>query len=117
AGVSKFFVFLLFVLPFVLTNPARAQQTLGGITGTVTDNTGAVLPHTTVMLVGDQTQLTRTVVTNDNGSYLFVDLPIGTYTLKFTHEGFDTQNIPSIAVQANRTMTVNAGLKVGQVNT
>jgi hypothetical protein len=115
--VSKFFLFLLFALPFVLTIPARAQQTLGGITGTVTDNTGAVLTHTTVTLVGDQTQLTRTVMTNDNGSYLFVDLPIGTYTLKFRHDGFDTQDIPSIAVQADRTMTVNAGLRVGEVNT
>src|SRR6202451_403453 len=92
---------------------AQAQQTLGGITGTVTDNSGAVLPHTTVMLVGDQTQMTRTVVTNDEGFYLFVDLPIGTYSLKFTHDGFQTQDIPSIAVQANRTMTVNTGLKVG----
>ncbi|MFZ0735485.1 MAG: carboxypeptidase-like regulatory domain-containing protein [Candidatus Acidiferrales bacterium] len=99
------------------TFSTHAQQTLGGITGTVTDNTGGVLPHTTVTLVGDQTQLTRTVETNDNGSYLFVDLPIGTYTLKFTHDGFQSQDIPSIAVQANRTMTVNAGLKVGEVNT
>src|SRR5271155_2786072 len=107
----------LLILPLSLAIPIRAQQTLGGITGTVTDNSGAVLPRTTVTLVGDETKLTRAATTNDSGSYLFVDLPIGTYTLKFTHDGFQSQDIPSIAVQAGRTMTVNAGLKVGEVNT
>src|SRR5271163_3140485 len=107
----------LLILPLSFAIPIRAQQTLGGITGTVTDNSGAVLPRTTVALVGDETKLTRAATTNDSGSYLFVDLPIGTYTLKFTHDGFQSQDIPSIAVQAGRTMTVNAGLKVGEVNT
>ncbi len=96
---------------------ASAQQTLGGITGTVTDKTGSVLPDTTVTAVGDQTQLTRTLKTNANGTYDFVNLPIGTYTLTFTHEGFQTQKVPSITVQADRTATVNAVLPVGQVGT
>jgi hypothetical protein len=49
--------------------------------------------------------------------YDFVNLPIGTYTLTFTHDGFETQKIPSITVQADRTATVNAVLPVGQVGT
>src|SRR5271154_933739 len=96
---------------------AQAQQTLGGITGTVTDKTGGVLPGTTVIIVGDQTQLTRSQKSNDNGSYDFVNLPIGTYTLTFTHDGFETQKIPAITVQADRTATVNAVLPVGKVGT
>jgi Carboxypeptidase regulatory-like domain/TonB dependent receptor len=115
--VSAWLLFALFLLPVTVAIPTQAQQTLGGITGTVTDASGAALPGTTVTLVGDQTTLTRTQTTNDSGSYLFVDLPIGNYTLTFTHDGFDKQNIPSIAVQANRTMTVNAELKVGEINT
>jgi hypothetical protein len=95
----------------------HAQQTLGGITGTVADKTGGVLPETVVTIVGDQTKLTRTQKTNANGSYDFVNLPIGTYTLTFTHEGFKTQKSPSITVQADRTATVNAELPVGQVGT
>ena len=62
----------------------------------------------TVTIVGDQTKLTRTQNTNDTGAYYFVNLPIGSYTLTFTHAGFQTLNIPSIQVQANRTATVNA---------
>ncbi|MGA2643914.1 MAG: TonB-dependent receptor [Candidatus Sulfotelmatobacter sp.] len=96
---------------------AQAQQTLGGITGTVTDKTGGVLPETVVTIVGEQTKLTRTQKTNANGSYDFVSLPIGTYTLTFTHEGFETQKVPSITVQADRTATVNAFLPIGQVGT
>jgi len=93
----------------------QAQQTLGGINGTVSDKTGSVLPNTTVTIVGDQTTLTRTQKTNDTGGYLFVNLPIGTYTLTFTHDGFQTQKIPTITLQADRTATVNATLDVGQV--
>jgi hypothetical protein len=115
-GAAVFFVALLLCMPIAFTTQVIAQ-TLGGITGTVTDKTGSVLPETTVMIVGDQTKLTRTLKTNENGSYDFVNLPIGTYTLTFTHDGFQTQKIPSIAVQADRTATVNASLPVGQVGT
>jgi hypothetical protein len=105
------------VMLFTYAPCAWAQQTLGGITGTVTDSTGSVLPETTVTIVGDQTTLTRTQKTSPTGAYDFVNLPIGTYTLSFTHEGFQSEKIPSITVQADRTATVNATLKVGQVGT
>lgn len=119
AAFSVFFIasFLCCCMELVLSAPARAQQTLGGITGTVTDISGGILPNTTVGIVSDQTKLSRTQTTNAGGSYDFVNLPIGSYTLTFTHDGFETQKIPSIVVQADRTATVNATLKVGQVGT
>ena len=101
----------------VLTSAALAQQTLGGITGTITDKSGSVLPDTTVTIVGDQTKLTRTLKTNGNGAYDFVNLPIGTYTVTVSHDGFQTQRLPTILVQADRTATLNVSLKVGQVGT
>src|ERR1700676_3052003 len=91
---------------FTFTPCAQAQQTLGGITGTVDDSSRAAVADTTVVLVGDQTKLTRNQKTDGTGSY----------TLTFSHEGFQTQNVPSILVQANRTATLNATLKIGQVN-
>jgi hypothetical protein len=94
---------------------AFAQQTLGGITGTVMDASGAVVPAATVTIVGDQTKLTRTLQTAETGRYDFVNLPIGNYTITVTRTGFQSLNIPSIQVQANRTATVDAALKVGQV--
>src|SRR5271166_6220727 len=117
--VGRFVLLAALSLSMLFGFPPRghAQQTLGGITGSVADKTGGVLPETLVTIVGDQTKLTRTQKTNANGIYDFVNLPIGTYTLSFTHEGFETQKIPSITVQANRTATVNAVLPVGQVGT
>src|SRR5580704_12117550 len=76
----------------------------------------ARLCRTTVILIGDQTKLTRTQKTDGTGSYSFVNLPIGSYTLTFSHGGFQTQNVPSILLQANRTATLNVTLKIGQVN-
>src|ERR1700730_14840555 len=96
---------------------ALPQQTLGGITGTVTDSSGGALTNSVVTLVADGTGLTRTQKTNGVGSYEFVNLPIGSYTLTFTHDGFDTLKIPSVPVQADRKATVNRSLKVGKAGT
>jgi hypothetical protein len=103
-------------MAFLLIPNAHAQQTLGGITGTVTDSSGAVISGATITLVGDQTKLNRTQTSSTTGAYLFVNLPIGTYSLAFTQQGFQSLNIPSILVQANRTATVNAELKIGNVS-
>jgi Carboxypeptidase regulatory-like domain len=109
------FTLIAFALLAAFAMRTQAQQTLGGITGTVMDASGAVLPGVTVTVVANQTKLTRTQSTNDSGSYLFVNLPIGSYTVTFAHDGFQTENIPSIAVQADRTMTVNSSMRVGGV--
>ena len=115
--ISIFALASLLFFHLALSIPAPAQQTLGGITGAVTDTSGAALPDTTVTAVGDQTALTRTVKTDSTGLYTFVNLPIGSYTLTFMHDSFQTQKIPSITVQADRTLTVNASLTVGAVST
>jgi len=98
------------------TSALQAQQTLGGITGEVTDSSGGVIPNVTVSVVDEQTSLTRTVKTNGSGEYSLVNLPIGSYTLTYTAEGFDVQKTQHITVQANRTATVNASLKVGKTS-
>jgi hypothetical protein len=111
-------VLLLVVVAAVFsTNPLNAQQTLGGITGEVTDASGGVLPDVTVTVTEEQTSLTRSTKTNGSGSYSFVNLPIGVYTLTYSAGGYQAQKTPHITVQADRTATVNASLKVGQAST
>jgi hypothetical protein len=51
---------------FAFSPITQAQQTLGGITGTVMESTGSVLPGTVVTIVGDQTTLTRSQTSNTN---------------------------------------------------
>jgi hypothetical protein len=89
-----------------------AQQTLGGLTGDVTDPSGSVIPNVAVTLVDEQTSLTRATTTNGSGTYAFVNLPIGSYTVTYSINGFETQKTPHITVQGNRTATLNAQLKV-----
>ena len=95
---------------------AGAQQTLGGITGTVADVSGSLVPGVLVTVVDEGTQLTRTATSNSNGAYAFVNLPIGAYTLTFQRDGFNTERFPHILVQADRTVTLPAQLTIGTVS-
>ena len=110
-----------FALPVALigitaSHSAQAQQTLGAITGEVTDAQGGILPGTTVTLLNEGTGFKQTQVAGSNGFYNFPNLPIGTYTLTFTHDGFEAERFPGILVQADRTATLPAQLKVGAVS-
>ncbi|MGA2988000.1 MAG: carboxypeptidase-like regulatory domain-containing protein [Terriglobia bacterium] len=116
-GLFTFFLASALLILISTTRSARAQETWGGIRGTVTDQSGAVVPETLVTVVEDDTRLTRSKKSNAEGGYEIPALPIGSYTLTFTHTGFLTDTVPSILVQANRTATVNVSLKVGQVST
>jgi hypothetical protein len=107
---------LLIVLTLLASGAAIAQQTLGGLTGLVTDAAGAILPGTTVTVVSDQTGLKRVQTSGSNGVYNLPDLPIGTYTVTFSHDGFQQAKFPGIPVQGDRTATINATLPVGSTS-
>ena len=113
--VPSLFVFLAAIA--LCPSQLSAQQTLGGITGEVTDASGGVIPNATVTVTDEHTSLTRSTTSNATGSYTFVNLPIGLYTITYTVTGYEVQKTPHITVQADRTATVNATLKVGQTST
>ena len=103
---------------FVLLNlPCYAQQTLGAINGTVSDSSGAVVSKATVKVRDVATNLEQTATTKGDGSYGIVDLPIGTYEVTFSRNGFKTEAHAQILVQGNRTTTVNGSLQPGEVTT
>jgi hypothetical protein len=106
---------LTFAAMFSTILPTFAQQTLGGITGTVVDPSGSAVPDVEVKATSDATTLVRTTKSNGSGSYELVDLPIGTYVVTFTLNGFTTERIPGIVVQADRTITLPGKLAVGSV--
>ncbi|MEO7029557.1 MAG: carboxypeptidase-like regulatory domain-containing protein, partial [Acidobacteriaceae bacterium] len=101
-----------FVLPVT-----HAQQTLGAVSGSVTDATGAVIPGASITLVNDQTTATRSTTSNNTGTYSVQDLFIGTYTLTIAAPGFNTQRLNGVRVQADRTATLSIRLKPGAVST
>jgi hypothetical protein len=112
--LRKVLVVVLSVL--ILALPAGAQQTLGAITGTVTDSSGAIVGDATVKALNTATNLEVIAHTKSNGSYLIPDLPAGTYRLTITKDGFKTETHTEIVVNGNRTATVDASLVVGSVS-
>ena len=113
----KFISTAVLLVSVVLLQPyaMQAQQTLGGITGTVVDPSGSAVPGAEVKATSEDTKLERTAQSNAQGSYVFNDLPIGKYTVTFTKDGFSTERYPGILVQADRTVQLQAQLKVGTV--
>ncbi len=94
-----------------------AQQTLGAITGTVKDQSGAGVPDATVKVHNTATNLELTARTQANGSYSVPNLPIGMYELTTTKQGFQTETHTQVLVNSDRTTTVDVNLQVGSVST
>jgi hypothetical protein len=110
-------LFLTAALTFIaLSHPALAQQTLGGMNGTVTDSSGAVIQHVRIKVHAAATNLEVTATSKADGSFSIADLPIGTYEVTFTKDGFQTAVYPQIVVQGNRTSTLNTKLSPGRVS-
>ena len=110
-------VSVLFVLALLVPVAAHAQAILGSIDGTVTDSTGAVVQKVAVKIRNTATNLIITTQSRDDGSFSAADLPIGTYEITFTKDGFNTAVYPTILVQGSRTTTVPATLTAGAVTT
>ena len=69
---------------------ALAQVTTGTISGTVRDETGAVLPGVTINALNTDTGITRTVVSDDEGRYHAVNLAVGPYEIRAELTGFQS---------------------------
>ena len=106
----------LLLLPVVCFG--QATSATSAVTGTVTDPTGAVVTGASVKLVDTKTSQEKTTTTNDQGVYLFAQVPPGAgYKLVFSATGFETLELTGIALGVGNTETHNAQLKVGQVTT
>jgi hypothetical protein len=99
------------------TTFAHAQGLLGTILGNVNDSSGAAIGDVTVTAKNQATNLQVTAKTQSNGLYQIPNLPIGNYSVTFQKTGFQIENHPQILVQAERSATVNASLRVGAVST
>jgi Carboxypeptidase regulatory-like domain len=105
----------LILVSFAL--PAAAQQTLGSINGTVLDPSGASVADATVTVTNSQIDLVRSAKSQGNGYYQIFNLPIGSYQITVTKDGFETTDQKGVGVQEARATTVNISLKIGQAST
>src|SRR5215470_874046 len=91
-------------------------QATAQISGTVRDQSGAVLPGVEVKATHTDTDTSRTVVTNETGSFVLSNLPIGPYRLEATLPGFKAFVQTGIVLQVNANPVINPVLEVGQVS-
>jgi hypothetical protein len=96
--------------------PSFAQRTTGSILGTVTDESGGVLPGVTVTLTGANVVGTQSSVTSERGGYRFAALPPGDYTVIFTMSGFSTMKRDGVKVPLGGTVEENVGMKVSSLS-
>src|SRR5205085_1609341 len=86
------------------------------ISGAVRDQSGAVLPGVEVTATQTQTGIARRAVTNETGSYVLPNLPLGPYKLEAVLTGFRSFVQTGIVLEVNSSPVINPTLEVGQVS-
>ena len=88
----------------------QAQTFRGGINGTVTDRTGAVMANATIVAVQTDTDTKHTTTSSSGGEFLLQDLPLGNYTVTVSFPGFQTVKTDKVSVQAGVIYTLPVSL-------
>src|ERR1700685_502363 len=92
---------------------AGAQSTGGRIRGTVSDPSGAAVVAAKVTLINEATNVMRDVDSNANGEYLCLEVPVGTYEIDVSQQGFKKYVRKGIALDLNEVISVDIGLQLG----
>ena len=95
--------------------PASTQERFGGLTGTVTDASGSVLPGATISIASKTTGAVRTVVSNTNGTFVVPDLDPGRYSVTVELQGFSRSALDDVTVLLGKTLKLDTQLKVGDM--
>ena len=113
-GFVPLFVFVGALL--ISLSSALAQETTGGITGTVKDPSGAVVPGVKVVVTGNTLVGSKEAETDNAGYYRFVNLPPGNMTVTATAQGFATFK-RELVLEVGHLPTVDITLAVGRAET
>ncbi|MCH8268898.1 MAG: carboxypeptidase regulatory-like domain-containing protein, partial [Acidobacteria bacterium] len=103
------------VLVCVFSIQLGLAQTSGTISGVVQDSTGGVVPGASVIVLNEETGLTRTLETDAEGRYLAANMSPGRYQVEASVTGFQTEVHSGIGLSVGQEAVVNFTLRVGQV--
>ncbi len=93
----------------------HAQVNTGNLSGAVSDPSGAVVSNATISLTDASTGYTRSVVSASDGSYILPNLPIGTYAVTVSAQGFSTLK-QSVTIGVGERVRLDPHLEVGQAS-
>ena len=102
-----------FTLLILLVLPLLAKSQEATIVGTVTDQSGSVVPNVTITITQVETGFVRTFTSNDVGQYVAPALPIGKYNLKATASGFKVEEHTDVMLNTNDRTRVDFQMSVG----
>ena len=101
------------LLFFLMALPLAGQLPTATILGTVRDPNGAVVGNAIVTVLNTDTNLSRTVNTGDDGSYLLPALPVGNYTVRVMREGFQAAERKGLTLEVAQKAVVDVVLALG----
>ena len=113
--LNRLTVLCLCVTLLSMAVPTFAQDFRGRINGTVSDNTGAVLPGVTVTATSPALIQPQVQVSGSEGEFRFIALPPGTYDITFELAGFQSTKREGVRVVINQTLTVDQQLNVASL--
>jgi hypothetical protein len=93
-------------LALLIALPGFSQTFRGGINGTVTDQSGAVVPGAAVEATETATNTSHKTISSSAGEYSFQDLALGSYTIAVTASGFKSSTVVNVPVTAGVTYTL-----------
>jgi hypothetical protein len=110
-------VYLGFAFALALASiPSSAQSIFGTITGTVQDQSGAVVPGANVTLTDKRSGAVRRAVSNAEGYYSFSSVPVGAYSISVEAKGFQKAVTEGIEVTGSSSQTFLSKLAVATGN-
>ncbi|HWW15662.1 MAG TPA: TonB-dependent receptor [Candidatus Dormibacteraeota bacterium] len=104
------------LLCILCAGPLQGQVVGGSISGTITDNSGAVVANATVSMKDLATGFVTSVKTNAQGFYSVPNLLPGTYQQAVSAAGFETAVRNGVILTVGAQMASNIAMKVGAIN-
>ncbi len=103
------------LLALAIPTPLQAQVVGGTLSGIITDPTGAALSETSVLVHNDETGNERHLTTGADGRFSAPSIPIGTYTITASHDGFSLQHRTGIPLTIGQSKQIDIQLTVDAV--
>lgn len=113
--VKSFGLCVLFTLVFALPAPAQTQITTGTIEGTVTDANGAVMPGANVEIKNLDTNLSKTLTTDEGGRFVALALSPGRYSVTVSKTGFATAVAEHLDLTVGQALNLPVAMKISGV--